>query len=254
MERRFTCTACGKCCYGWLPLTIADALANADRFPLAVMFSPVRQGAKSFERVSRLGTTIALKKKKQAALRVSPIAYLPSTFPCPALGPDGLCSIHDDKPLRCRAMPFSPYQDEADQAGFLVPRPGWECDTSDAAAVVYSDKGILDKTDFDAEEAELSAQAGRIKGYADWILQSAPDLMRSVHKMALKPTGGHVIANFSTVLPRLPKVNVYDFAAVQEPVLREYEEKTAGNPALADYHRRYRDSADEMAAIVRNKP
>ena len=40
MERRFACTACGKCCFGLLPLTIGDALAHADKFPLVVICHP----------------------------------------------------------------------------------------------------------------------------------------------------------------------------------------------------------------------
>jgi hypothetical protein len=48
MERRFSCTARGKCCHGLLPLTIGDALAHADTFPLVVMWTPVRQGGRSF--------------------------------------------------------------------------------------------------------------------------------------------------------------------------------------------------------------
>ncbi|MBC8158076.1 MAG: hypothetical protein H8E94_01965 [Alphaproteobacteria bacterium] len=46
MERSFSCPTCGKCCYGQLPLAIDDTLAHADRFPLVVMWTPVRQGGR----------------------------------------------------------------------------------------------------------------------------------------------------------------------------------------------------------------
>ena len=46
MERHFDCTACGKCCYGQLPPTPPDALANAERFPLAILWTIIRQGVK----------------------------------------------------------------------------------------------------------------------------------------------------------------------------------------------------------------
>lgn len=55
------------------------------------------------------------------------------------LTPDDLCGIHAGKPSRCRTMPFFPYTDENDQAANLIPRPGWACDTSNAAPVVYRD-------------------------------------------------------------------------------------------------------------------
>ena len=46
MERRFHC---GQCCKGWLPLTLYDALSHTGRFPLAVIFSPLRQVASLFD-------------------------------------------------------------------------------------------------------------------------------------------------------------------------------------------------------------
>ena len=62
MERRFSCTACGKCCHGQVPLTIADALAHADKFPLAIVWSTVRKGGRSFQTTGELGVTIQVKK------------------------------------------------------------------------------------------------------------------------------------------------------------------------------------------------
>lgn len=57
MEHHFRCTACGKCCYGQLPLTLADAFAHAERFPLALIWTPLREGSKDYamERRSRSG-------------------------------------------------------------------------------------------------------------------------------------------------------------------------------------------------------
>ena len=97
MERRFHCTVCGKCCYGKLPLTLGDAVANAGRFPLAMLWTTIRQSAKSFAITARLGTTVKLGKRKQVALQVTPVSYMPPSLPCPALAPDGRCSIHADR-------------------------------------------------------------------------------------------------------------------------------------------------------------
>ncbi|HJO97695.1 MAG TPA: YkgJ family cysteine cluster protein, partial [Rhodospirillales bacterium] len=65
MDRRFSCTACGKCCYGLVPLTIDDALAHADKYPLVVIWTPVRQGGRSFRITADLGITIEIKKHKR---------------------------------------------------------------------------------------------------------------------------------------------------------------------------------------------
>ena len=150
MERRFSCPTCGKCCYGQLPLSLDDALAHADRFPLVVMWTPVRQGGRSFDITAELGITIKLRKRRLAAVQITPCAYLPPSFACPELTEDGLCAIHAEKPQRCRTMPFSAYRDEKDQGDLLLPRPAWLCDVSPNAPVVYRDKGILAREAFDA--------------------------------------------------------------------------------------------------------
>jgi Fe-S-cluster containining protein len=251
MELRFNCTACGKCCFGWLPLTIVDAIAHADRFPLALVWTPVRQGSKFFPLTSRLGATVQLQKNKQIAVRVSPTAYIPPTLPCPELTADGLCGIHADKPSRCRSMPFSPYQEEADQATLLVPRSGWACDVSETAPVVYRDKQIVDRGDFDRERDEVLAQATTLRAYATWLLEAKPVLQQELSKAALNPSGGHVVVAFSTLIPRLPQVNMFDFMRKQLPVMTDFAAKTAGISGLADYHKHYQDCAAEMRRMLR---
>ncbi len=254
MERRFRCTECGKCCFGLLPLTLDDALAHAGRFPLVVMWTPVRQGTKPFNHAQRLGTTVSLGKRKQLAVRIAPTAYIPPPLPCPALTLEGLCSIHAEKPSRCRTMPFFPYREESDQDQMLIPRSGWECDTSAAAPVVYRDKGIVHREDFDYEHGALLRQATILGPYADWLMESVPTLRDELVRASKKPTGGHVVVNFSTLLPRLPEVDVGDFARHQFPVMTEFAAKTAGVPGLAEYHRRYRECADELGHLVEQRP
>lgn len=124
MERRFRCTACGKCCYGWIPLTLGDAVRHAGRFPLAMVWSAVPQTARSFALTSSLGMALKLPKGPRIGVLISATAYIPPGYPCPELAADGRCAIHEDKPLRCRTMPFYPYKDEQDQADALVPRKG----------------------------------------------------------------------------------------------------------------------------------
>lgn len=250
MERRFHCTACGKCCYGKLPLTLDDAVANAGRFPLAMMWTTIRQGSKSFAIAARLGTTVTLGKRKRIALRISPISYLPPSLSCPALAADGRCSIHADKPSRCRAMPFDPYREEADQSDLLVPRPGWSCDTSDEAPVVYRNKTIAQRQDFERERRELADQAPVLRAYADWLMASAPNVAAAIEKAAKKPRGGFVVLNFTAIVSRLPRVDMAAFAKMQLPVLTEFADRTARLSGAAEFHKYYRDGAAGMKRFL----
>ncbi len=253
MERRFSCTACGKCCYGLVPLTIDDALAHADKFPLVVIWTPVRQGGRAFRLTAAHGITIQLRKRKLAAVQIAPTAYIPPTFPCPELTEEGLCGIHAVKPQRCRTMPFSAYRDENDQDDLMIPRSGWLCDTSDEAPLVYRDKSIIDREDFEVEREQLVGDAAILKPYAEWLLDSVPSLRMELHKVAMKPGGGRVLVAFSSLIPRLPKVDIYAFAAKQFPVMKAFAERTAGDPGLVDFHRRYVDSAAEWGKIARGR-
>jgi Fe-S-cluster containining protein len=250
MERRFACTACGKCCCGRLPLTLDDALAHAGRFPLAMLWTVVRPGAKSFALTARLGTTAKLAKRKPVAVQITPISYLPPTMACPALAADGLCSIHAEKPLRCRTMPFYPYREEWDQADLLAPRPGWLCDTSAAAPVVYRNNEIVVRDDFDRERQALVEQAPVLRAYADRLLAMAPNVAAALEQAANKPRGGYVVLGFSAVLSRLDHVEAAAFARRQAPVLRDLAARTAGLCGAEEFHRYYRDNAAAMERLL----
>ncbi len=99
-------------------------------------------------------------------------------------------------------MPFSPYREESDQADLLVPKPGWLCDTTAAAPVVYRDKKIVSREDFDRERRALEDQAVPLRAYADRLMAN-PEVAAAVEKAAKNPRGGYVVLNFSAILPRL---------------------------------------------------
>ncbi|MBF0324106.1 MAG: YkgJ family cysteine cluster protein [Alphaproteobacteria bacterium] len=244
-DRHFACTACGKCCTGRLALTIHDALAHADLFPLAVAFSPVAAGAKAFAATQRLGVTVALGRKKELAVRVTPVAFIPPAMACPALGGDGLCTIHATKPLRCRAMPFLAWRDETDQDHLLVPRPGWACDVSAAAPLVYEGKRIAQREDFEAELAAIQADGPVLRRYAEQMLPITPGLLDGLIKLAGKPAGGDMVLGFATLLKRLPEVDKQAVAAAQAPVLAAWAERTQG-----DDRARFQMFAAEMGRMI----
>ncbi|MBC8269715.1 MAG: YkgJ family cysteine cluster protein [Rhodospirillaceae bacterium] len=239
MEKHFHCTACGKCCSGWLPLTLDDALTHAGRFPLAMILTTVRQSARAYKVTARNGTVLHLSKKKRVAVQISPTSYIPPAFSCPELTDDGGCAIHAHKPVRCRAMPFSAYRDESDQGPLLNPRDGWLCDTSSAAPPVYRDKQVLERQDFDLEARRLKEQASILRPYADALISAAPNVAVALESASKKAQGGTVVLNFTTILPRLKDVDTASFAKQQLPVLRAFAKKTAGDKKLADYHQYY---------------
>lgn len=251
MEQRFACTACGACCHGWLPLTLDDAVTHAGRFPLAMVWTPLRQGARAFAQSVRLGTTVRLRDRKTLAVTIAPTAYIPPSLPCPELQADGRCGIHADKPSRCRTMPFYPYREETDQADMLVPRKGWKCDTGAEAPVVYRDRRIVERADFDREHGQLQDQAPVLRGYAEYALKYMPWILDDLAKAAARPAAGGVVTSLSTFLTASRRTDAAALAARQEPVLAAFAALTAGVPDLAGYHRNYVAWGKEMASLAR---
>ena len=249
MANHFHCTACGKCCFGQLPLTCRDAFAHADRFPLCFVWTPLRQGSKDYALVARLGTTIKLAARKALAVLIVPTAYLPSSFPCPALGDDNLCTIHRNKPSRCKTMPFYPYREERYQAELLLPRQGWACDTSAAAPLVFQDKKIVFRDNFDQERQELLAQVPILRGYVDYMLKYSPSLVGNLIQAANKAKAGHVVTSLSSFLTATKNPEAKHIAQLQLPILNDYAAKTAGDTQLTDFHKNYLNWSKEMAYL-----
>jgi len=244
-EQRFKCTSCGKCCYGLLPLTLEDAFANACRFPLALAWMPVRQGSRSYEMYSKLGAVLQIPGKKVATL-IAPMAYIPASLSCPALSPENLCSIHENKPLRCSAMPFYPYREEKDQIDLLVPRKGWLCDTSDLAPVVYSNRKILDSTSFDLERQALLKDAPVLRAYAEKMIKHNPLIMRMLIDTVMRQAAGQFVMSFYSFLRLNKAYDTTSFARMQVPVLKAFAEKTANASPLAVYHEYYIAATKEL--------
>jgi Fe-S-cluster containining protein len=232
-----------------LPLTWKDALANAERFPLAVLWTATLQNSRDYPMVATLGVTVELAGRKKLAALIAPVAYLPKSFPCPALRGDNLCSIHSDKPLRCQTMPFYPYRDERYQAEGLTPRPGWACDTSTAAPVVYRNGRIVDRDHFDHERQELMEQVPLLRRYADYMFKYSPWLLSALTQAAHPVKAGQVITSLSSFLTATRNGDAKRLAQWQLPILNRYRDQTAGNPQLAQFHKNYSDWSQEMASL-----
>jgi Fe-S-cluster containining protein len=249
MDRRFHCTACGKCCYGTLPLTLSDALLHAHRFPLAFVWNAVPQGARAFALATQLGTLVRLPKRGKVAVLVAPVAYLPPALPCPELTPEGRCGIHATKPARCRTMPFFPYREERDQGDLLRPRNGWACDTSEAAPVVYRGNVIVDRGDFDDERTALRAQVPVMRTYAAYALTYLPWVIDHLNVAAGDPNG-RVVTSLSSFLTATRTHDPTELAKQQLPVLADLLDRTAGSPDLASYHQHYSGWLKEMQYLA----
>ncbi|HCI53733.1 MAG TPA: zinc/iron-chelating domain-containing protein [Gallionella sp.] len=243
MESRFSCTSCGKCCFGWLPLTLEDALTHAGRFPLAFIWSVVPPGTRNHALAKQLGVT--LKSGRRIAVVIMPTAYIPSALPCPELSTEGLCRIHDSKPSRCKTMPFYPYREESDQHALLMPRKDWLCDITPAAQVAYRDGKILARQDFELERRALLAQSDIMRQYADYMFKYSPWMVDSLNALASTPDGT-LLTSLSSFLTAIKHLDSRSIAAQQLPVFMAFADKTKGTPELAEYHKHYTGWAKEM--------
>jgi Fe-S-cluster containining protein len=225
-------------------------MEHADRFPLAMVWTVVRPDSKSFALSKRIGTTVKVARRREVAVQVSAMAYLPEAIKCPELTDDNLCGIQATKPLRCRTMPFYPYQEESDQDSLLIPRAGWTCDISKEAPLVYRDGKILDRQDFDMEWDRLKEQSRHIRPYADRLVASSAQLVRELEVLSKRSGGGRLALGFTGILPRLPNVDLKDFAARQLPVLRRFAEVTAENAAHRKFHDLYQSSIRGLELVV----
>lgn len=250
-QRHFQCTACGKCCYGLLPLLLDEALDHAGHFPLAMVWTVLPPSNRSAALVSRLGATVSVGRKKQVTVDISAMAWLPDSLSCPFLMDGGLCRCHDRKPQRCRTMPFFAAREESEQDSFLVPRPGWACDISQAAPLVY-DTGRITPTgraDFDQERQRLEAQAPVIQAYASRLASTSVPLIRDLEMLAKRPGGGRLALSFSGILPRL-SADIAAFARQQVPVLKAYADRTADIPSAKAFHAYYASTARALESFL----
>lgn len=250
MALHFACTSCGKCCYGQLPLTVKDALVHAGRFPLAMLWTPLRKASKDFPMVSRLGVSVPLPKHPGLAALVVPTSYIPPVMPCAALGPENLCTIHANKPTRCKTMPFYPYRDERFQAEVLKLGKGWECDTSERAPIVFENGKLTQRADFDEERRDLEEQVPLIRQFATYSFKYNPLLSASLAREAAKPQPGQVVTSLSSFLVATRNPDSRAIARLQEPVLAAYKEKTANRREFLQYHTQYCAWLEEMEYLA----
>jgi Fe-S-cluster containining protein len=199
--------------------------------------------------VATLGTTIKLAHRKELAVLIVPTAYIPSSFPCPALTEDNLCSIHLNKPSRCKTMPFYPYREERYQAEILSTLQGLPCDTSMTAPVVFQDNKIVIRDNFDNERQDLLEQVPILRCYSDYMLKYSPSLIGRLIYASSNVKAGHVVTSLSSFLTATRNADAKNIACQQLPILSKYVKKTEGDQGLAYFHKNYLDWSKEMSYL-----
>jgi Fe-S-cluster containining protein len=245
-QQSFACTACGRCCSGSLPINVAESLKRADMFPLAMSLMPIQPSIRGHSIIKTIGATVVLSKRQTVSLIVTPTSFIPNTLPCPQLTDNGLCMIHDDKPLRCRTMPFYPYKDEDSQADMLVPRAGWLCETGEMAPTVYRDRQIVDRTDFDSEQKVLVDQAPALQRFVDLLLQHNPPLRAQIAQASQARIPRRVVVGFLSYVRYDRRLDLIDYARRQYPVLEIWVGKTRGDPKFREFHAFYRQAMSDL--------
>jgi len=199
--------------------------------------------------VATLGTAIKLADRIELAVLIVPTAYIPPSFPCPALGEDNLCGIQGNKPSRCKSMPLYPYREEQYQAELLTPRKGWSCDTSSRAPLIFQEKKVVYRDDFDRERQDLLEQVSVVRRYAEYMLKYSPSLSAGLIKASGKIIAANVVTSLSSFLTATRNRDAEQIADLQSPLLNDYAAKTAGNRQLLDFHRNYLNWYKEMAYL-----
>lgn len=250
MTRHFRCTACGKCCYGQLPLTWRDAEANAHLFPLGMVWTPVPQTSKDFKLATQIGARVRLPDRRELAVLIVPTSFIPATIACPALIDGKLCGIHETKPARCKTMPLYPYRDERFQAEVLKFKDGWECDTSDSAPIVYENSKITDPKDFTEERTQIMEEAQMIQRYAEYMQKYTPSLLGQLALASTSPKPKHIVTSLSTFMTATRYPHAKELAARQIPVLRESIAKVSAHSELTEFRRHYESWLKEMSFLA----
>lgn len=170
--KRFACTGCGKCCNRDPEVELAEAAALADAFVFRLMFRPywlpddladflalggcdpkasaVFHGRKRLLKAFAARTWPVKTRRDGKLIRhtkylcVSALALDTRRDACSALR-GSQCGIYERRPLSCRSVPFHYSRVEALADTHLdefVATPGYRCDTSESATIVFEDGRI----------------------------------------------------------------------------------------------------------------
>ena len=187
----FACTGCGKCCDTPPTVSIQEGLALYRELILTIkMAGPIidprlpathtavvgyrihrahlqAHGAETFDlRIDAAHSFEATLQIYATGIRAG------QDDPCPLMTDDGLCSIYETRPQRCRAVPFDYFLPEpacvangAERLRAAVARD-WKCDITDQAPIVAQDHAFTPGQARDAFTNGLALMDGQAPALA----------------------------------------------------------------------------------------
>lgn len=181
----FACTSCGKCCNRSPEVQLSEAAGLADIFVFRLMFrlyvlpsafsggNGTSGSMASFYESRRLLNAFAARKSTVRAgkgassaeqvkyLLISALSLDTGSGSCAALDGEH-CGIYQRRPLACRSVPFHYSRPEASAASDLAAfaaRPGYRCDTSANAPLIFDRGRIVDDAARRARDDALDLSA-----------------------------------------------------------------------------------------------
>lgn len=115
--------------------------------------------------------------------------------------------------------------------------------------MVYRDRRIVEREDFEAERRELLADAAAMRAYGAYALKYMPSVIDTLGGLSRKP-GGNLLTGLSSFLTAVHDFDATAIARAQLPVLRDFAARTEGSADLAEYHRNYAGWAREMEYLA----
>ncbi|MDQ6828799.1 MAG: YkgJ family cysteine cluster protein [Gemmatimonadota bacterium] len=158
---------------------------------------------------------------------------------CPALGEDGLCGVYERRPAMCRTVPLGWTVPDALAAAYLgafTKRPGYKCDTSPNAPVMFRD-GELVSLEYRAERDRAAALSGAeahrlavllVRGGSEgWpLIPTLPEILEQTSTRLLLPLSVSFMPMVAAGIAT--ETSIVRAAGQQLELMRSEREKNAG--------------------------
>ena len=165
--RHFSCSGCGKCCTRGPEMELTEATELANKFITRLIFRihslPLdTRKNRAVAWWKKSGSSLPMKRaldearahvmrfsardkvdrdrKRTLHLTISALPVHQAKGACPALKAKH-CSIYESRPLSCQSTPLHYSRPESELTGYLdrfTKTPGYECDTSSSAPIVFN--------------------------------------------------------------------------------------------------------------------
>lgn len=118
----FKCNGCGKCCNGYVSLTIDDCFRLQDEFIISLMWRIQPVGVRKvlnytmnddeidseYNELKKSFATLTNKQGREFFVQIFPVTSDYSKNVCSKLSSDGKCTIYEKRPHICKNIPFQP--------------------------------------------------------------------------------------------------------------------------------------------------